>query len=40
MVLATTLISPPLIQAVAKRDPRWAELMANAAGKLQLKTTS
>jgi Kef-type K+ transport system membrane component KefB len=28
MVLATTLISPPLIQAVARRDPRAARLMA------------
>jgi Kef-type K+ transport system membrane component KefB len=27
MVLLTTLLSPPLIQAVAKRDPRARELM-------------
>jgi Kef-type K+ transport system membrane component KefB len=33
MVLLTTLLSPPLIQAVAKRDPRARELMpARAAG--------
>jgi Kef-type K+ transport system membrane component KefB len=30
MVLATTLISPPLIQGVAKRDPRWASLNGSA----------
>jgi Kef-type K+ transport system membrane component KefB len=30
MVLATTLISPPLIQGVAKRDPRGPQLMADA----------
>jgi Kef-type K+ transport system membrane component KefB len=27
MVLLTTLISPPLIQAVARRDPRASRLM-------------
>jgi Kef-type K+ transport system membrane component KefB len=31
MVLLTTLISPPLIQAVAKRDPRAGELMPRAS---------
>jgi len=30
MVLLTTLISPPLIQAVARRDPRARELMPGA----------
>ena len=32
MVLLTTLLSPPLIQAVAKRDPRAPELMAALEG--------
>ena len=33
MVLLTTLLSPPLIQLVAKRDPRARELMpARVAG--------
>jgi Kef-type K+ transport system membrane component KefB len=32
MVLLTTLLSPPLIQAVAKRDPRAPELMAAQPG--------
>jgi Kef-type K+ transport system membrane component KefB len=32
MVLLTTLLSPPLIQAVAKRDPRARELMPAQAG--------
>lgn len=31
MVLLTTLISPPLIQAVARRDPRAAQLIPGAA---------
>jgi Kef-type K+ transport system membrane component KefB len=31
MVLLTTLLSPPLIQAVAKRDPRARELMSAQA---------
>ncbi|HEX9219682.1 MAG TPA: cation:proton antiporter [Gemmatimonadaceae bacterium] len=30
MVLVTTLISPPLIHSVAKRDPRGPQLMADA----------
>ncbi|PYP49488.1 MAG: hypothetical protein DMD39_12025, partial [Gemmatimonadetes bacterium] len=30
MVLVTTLISPPLIYSVAKRDPRGPQLMADA----------
>ena len=30
MVLVTTLISPPLIYGVAKRDPRGPQLMADA----------
>jgi Kef-type K+ transport system membrane component KefB len=32
MVLLTTLLSPPLIQAVAKRDPRARQLMPAQAG--------
>jgi Kef-type K+ transport system membrane component KefB len=31
MVLLTTLISPPLIQAVARRDPRATKLFAERA---------
>jgi Kef-type K+ transport system membrane component KefB len=32
MVLLTTLLSPPLIQGIAKRDPRARELMPARAG--------